>query len=47
MVLKITSRKIFGEFMEIFLKCLNPYKIQTIFKIDLIPRFLIQNPLGI
>jgi hypothetical protein len=34
-----TSRKIFGEFMEIFLKGLNHVKIQTKFKLDLIPRF--------
>jgi hypothetical protein len=46
-VLKIMSRKIFGEFMEVFLKGLNPFKIQTNFKLDLFLGFLFQNPVGI
>jgi hypothetical protein len=45
-VLKIISRKIFGEFREFFPKGLNPYKIQASLKFDLFPRFLIQNPEG-
>jgi hypothetical protein len=36
------SRKIFGEFMEFSLKGLNPFKIQTNFKLNLLPQFLIQ-----
>jgi hypothetical protein len=41
-VLKIMSRKIFGEFMKNFLKGLNPFKMQTNFKLDLLHEFLIQ-----
>jgi hypothetical protein len=41
-VLKIMSRKIFGEFMEIFLKGLSLFKIQSNFNFELIPEFLIQ-----
>jgi hypothetical protein len=33
------SRKIFGEFLEFFLKGLNPFKIQTNFKYVFIPDF--------
>jgi hypothetical protein len=33
--------------MEFFLKDLNPFKIETKFKFELIPGFLIQNPFGI
>jgi hypothetical protein len=40
------SRKIFGEFMEFFLKGLNAFKIQTIFKFLFIAEFLIQIMLG-
>jgi hypothetical protein len=46
-VLKIMLRKNFGEFMEIFLKGLNPFKIQTKFKFDFLPKYLIQILLGI
>jgi hypothetical protein len=45
-VLKIMSRNIFCEVMEIFLKCLNPFKIQSKLKCSLIPEFLIQIMLG-
>jgi hypothetical protein len=41
-VLKIMSRKIFGEFMEFFPKDLKPFKIQTKFKCNLLSEFLIQ-----
>jgi hypothetical protein len=37
----------FGKFMEFFPKDLNPFKIQTILKVDLLPEFLIQIMLGI
>jgi hypothetical protein len=37
-------RNNFGEFMEFLPKGLDPFKIQTRFKLDLIPDFLIQNP---
>jgi hypothetical protein len=40
-------RKIFGEFMEILSKGLNPFKIQAKLIFDLFPGFLIQNPEGI
>jgi hypothetical protein len=46
-VLKIMLRNIFCEFMEFFLKGLNPFKIQTKFKLDLFPRYLFQKPVGI
>ncbi len=46
-VLKIMSIKIFGEFMEFFLKGLDPFQIQTKFKLDFLPEFLIQRLLGI
>jgi hypothetical protein len=32
--------------MRFFSKCLNPFKIQTIFKLDLFFKFIIQNPEG-
>jgi hypothetical protein len=38
------SRNIFGEFIKKFLIGLNPYKIQIIFKLDLLLNFIIQNP---
>jgi hypothetical protein len=41
------ARKIFGEFMEFFLIGLNAFKIQTKFKFDLLPGFLIQHKFGI
>jgi hypothetical protein len=31
------------DFMRFLPKCLNPFKIQTIFKVDLLPNFIIQN----
>jgi hypothetical protein len=40
------SRKIFGEFIEFFLKGLNHFKIQTSFKLEFLLEFLIQNPKG-
>jgi hypothetical protein len=43
-VLKIMSRKIFGEFMGFSPEGLNSFKIQESLKFDLFPRFLIQNP---
>jgi hypothetical protein len=45
-ILKIISRKIFGEFREFFPIGLNPFKIQASSKFDLFPGFLIQNPKG-
>jgi hypothetical protein len=36
--------KIFGEFMRFFPKGLNTFKIQTIFKLDLLLNFIFQNP---
>jgi hypothetical protein len=41
------SRKIFGEFIEILSKGLNPFKIQANLIFDLFPGFSIQNPEGI
>jgi hypothetical protein len=41
------ARKSFGEITYFFLKGLNPFKIQTKFKLDLFPEFLIQIMLGI
>jgi hypothetical protein len=41
------STKIFGEFMEILSKGLNPFKTQANLIFDLFPGFLIQNPEGI
>jgi hypothetical protein len=41
------STKIFGEFMEILSKGLNPFITQANLTFDLFPRFLIQNPEGI
>jgi hypothetical protein len=38
-VLNIMSRKIFGEFMEFFLKGLNPFKIQTIVRLEFLLEF--------
>jgi hypothetical protein len=40
-------RKIFGKFMEISSKGLDPFKIQANLIFDLFPGFLIQNPEGI
>jgi hypothetical protein len=37
----------FFEFMEFFLKGLNPFKIQARFEFELFPGFLIQNPEGV
>jgi hypothetical protein len=37
------SRQIFGELMRFFPKCLNPFKIQSRFKLDLLLDFIIQN----
>jgi hypothetical protein len=36
-------RKNFGKLMEFFLKGLNPFKIQTRFKLELVLNFIIQN----
>jgi hypothetical protein len=36
--------KIFGEFMRFSPKGLNTFKIQTIFKLDLLLNFIFQNP---
>jgi hypothetical protein len=44
-VLNIMSRKIFGEFVEIFLKVLNLFKIQIIFR-KKIPEFINSNSVG-
>jgi hypothetical protein len=41
-ILKTMSRKIFGEFMEIFPKGLNSFKIQTKFNLGLLHEFVIQ-----
>jgi hypothetical protein len=41
------SRNIFDEIMEYLLKGWNPFKIQTKFKFDLLPGFLIKNPFEI
>jgi hypothetical protein len=38
------SGKNFGELMGFFPKCLNPYKIQTIFKLEFVLEIIIQNP---
>jgi hypothetical protein len=35
--------KIFSEFMRIFTKGLNPFKIQTRFKLAYLQNFIIQN----
>jgi hypothetical protein len=43
-VLKIISRKNFGKFMDFFPKGSNPFKIQTIFKLEFALDFLIRNP---
>jgi hypothetical protein len=45
-VLKITRIYNFCEFMEFFLKGLNPFKIQTRFKLELLLNFIIQHPDG-
>jgi hypothetical protein len=37
------SGKNFGKLMEFFLKGLNPFKIQSIFKLDFVMEFRIQN----
>jgi hypothetical protein len=42
--LKIISRKNFGKFMDFFPKGSNPFKIQTIFKLEFALDFLIRNP---
>jgi hypothetical protein len=41
------SRKDFGEFMDFFLKGLNPFKIQTYFKLEFFLEFIILDPFGI
>jgi hypothetical protein len=41
--MKITSNENFSEFMRFCSKDLNPFKIQTSFKLDLILEFIIQN----
>jgi hypothetical protein len=38
------SRKNCGEFMEFFLKCLNPFQIHTSFQLDLFLEFIIKKP---
>jgi hypothetical protein len=43
-VSKMMPGKIFGEVMENFPRCLNPFKIQANLIFDLFPGFLIQNP---
>jgi hypothetical protein len=40
------SGKNFSEFMEIFPKGLNPFKIQGKSKFELVVDFIIQNPKG-
>jgi hypothetical protein len=37
------QRKNFGEFIEFYPKGLNPFKIQTNFKLEFILEFIIQN----
>jgi hypothetical protein len=37
------SRKIFGEFVELFPKGLSPFKIQVSLKLDLFTGFLFQD----
>jgi hypothetical protein len=44
---KIMSINNFFEFMEFFLKGLNPFKIQARFEFELFPGFLIQNLEGV
>jgi hypothetical protein len=44
---KMISRKNFGELMDFFLKGLNPFKIQTCFKLEFFLEFIILNPFGI
>jgi hypothetical protein len=46
-LLKIMPGNIFGAFMEFFPKGLNSFKIQTKFKCNLVPEFVIQILLGI
>jgi hypothetical protein len=41
------SRNIFGEFMDVFPKGINHFKIQASSKFDLFPEFLFQNIFGI
>jgi hypothetical protein len=45
-VSKMMPGKIFGEDMEFFPKCLNPFKIQENLIFNLFPGFLILNPCG-
>jgi hypothetical protein len=45
--MKIMPRYNFGEFLGYFPSGLNPFKIQTKFTMDLIPKILIQLLLGI
>jgi hypothetical protein len=45
-ILKIMSRKIFGEFSETFLKGLNPFKTQTQFQVLFLPIFFNSNSVG-
>jgi hypothetical protein len=46
-VLKVMSRKIFGEFIGFFPKGLNPFKIQSSFKLEFLLEFIIKNLFGI
>jgi hypothetical protein len=46
-VLKIRSRKNFGEFIKKNSKGLNSFKFQASLKFDLFPGFLLPNPEGI
>jgi hypothetical protein len=43
-VLKVMPRYNFGEFMEVLPKGLNPFKIQSVFELDFLLNFIIQNP---
>jgi hypothetical protein len=38
------STNTFGEFMELFPKGLNPFKIQTRFKLEFVMEIIVQNP---
>jgi hypothetical protein len=45
-VLKIISRKIFGEFIEVFLKGLNPFKIHIKFELEFASGIFNSNSIG-
>jgi hypothetical protein len=45
--INITSSENFSEFMRFFSKGLNPFKIQTSFKLELFLKFIIQDPEGL